>query len=198
MQQFAYTTVKNSTDGAMIIDAMDLLYTGRFSSFCINSSDSDFTRLAARIREQGVTVYGFGERKTNHAFIAACDKSMYFDVLNIEPEETLVAPQGPKAGRVQIPIRPQVTKRPLDQAALNAIAVAVSNVPSYSEDWVNLAPVGLYLNKVSPNLLPKNYGYDRLRDFVEASGIVICESRSIGDNRPPIVVARLKRVGAGP
>ncbi|KAF1968221.1 hypothetical protein BU23DRAFT_602381 [Bimuria novae-zelandiae CBS 107.79] len=71
IQQFTYTTGKNATDGAMIIDAMDLLYTGRFSSFCIVSSDSDFTRLAARIREQGVTVYGFGERKTNNAFIAA-------------------------------------------------------------------------------------------------------------------------------
>jgi uncharacterized LabA/DUF88 family protein len=78
IQQFAYTQGKNSTDGAMIIDAMDLLYTGRFSSFCIVSSDSDFTRLAARIREQGVTVYGFGERKTNSAFIAACDKFCLF------------------------------------------------------------------------------------------------------------------------
>ena len=74
MQQFAYTTGKNATDGAMIIDAMDLLYTGRFSRFCIVSSDSDFTRLAARIREQGVTVYGFRERKTNSAFIAACEQ----------------------------------------------------------------------------------------------------------------------------
>jgi hypothetical protein len=79
IQQFAYTTGKNATDGAMIIDAMDLLYTGRFSTFCIVSSDSDFTRLASRIREQGVTVLGFGERKTNSAFIAACDKFTYFE-----------------------------------------------------------------------------------------------------------------------
>jgi hypothetical protein len=82
VQQFAYTTGKNATDGAMIIDAMDLLYTGRFSGFCIVSSDSDFARLAARIREQGVTVYGFGERKTPRPFITACDKFVYFDVLN--------------------------------------------------------------------------------------------------------------------
>lgn len=74
VQQFAYTSGKNATDGAMIIDAMDLLYTGRFSGFCIVSSDSDFARLAARIREQGVTVYGFGERKTPRPFITACDK----------------------------------------------------------------------------------------------------------------------------
>lgn len=77
VQQFAYTTGKNATDGAMIIDAMDLLYTGRFSGFCIVSSDSDFARLAARIREQGVTVYGFGERKTPRRFITACDKFVY-------------------------------------------------------------------------------------------------------------------------
>jgi uncharacterized LabA/DUF88 family protein len=81
MQQFAYTTGKNATDGFMIIDAMDLLYTGRFTSFCIVSSDSDFTRLAARIREQGVTVYGFGERKTSRTLIAACDEFTYFDTM---------------------------------------------------------------------------------------------------------------------
>jgi uncharacterized LabA/DUF88 family protein len=82
VQQFAYTTGKNATDGALIIDAMDLLYTGRFSGFCIVSSDSDFARLAARVREQAVTVYGFGERKTPRPFITACDKFVYFDVLN--------------------------------------------------------------------------------------------------------------------
>src|ERR1700712_3408191 len=96
IQQFAYTTGKNATDGAMIIDAMDLLYTGRFSSFCLVTSDSDFTRLASRIREQGVTVYGFGERKTHSAFIAACDKFIYLDVLSVEPEESTAAPQSPR------------------------------------------------------------------------------------------------------
>ena len=92
VQQFAYTTGKNATDGAMIIDAMDLLYTGRFSGFCIVSSDSDFARLAARIREQGVTVYGFGERKTPRPFITACDKFVYFDVLNAPAEQKETEP----------------------------------------------------------------------------------------------------------
>ncbi len=81
IQQFAYTSGKNATDGAMIIDAMDLLNTGRFKGFCIVSSDSDFARLAARIREQGVKVYGFGERKTPKPFVTACDKFVFFDVL---------------------------------------------------------------------------------------------------------------------
>lgn len=81
IQQFSYTTGKNSTDSAMIIDAMDLLYTGRFSGFCLVTSDSDFTRLAARIREQGLTVYGFGEKKTPKPFVVACDKFVYTDVI---------------------------------------------------------------------------------------------------------------------
>ncbi|TCU13682.1 NYN domain-containing protein [Rhizobium sullae] len=86
-QSQEYTTGTNATDGATIIDAMDLLYTGRFSGFCIVSSDSDFARLAARIREQGVTVYGFGERKRPRPFITACDKFVYFDLLNTQAEE---------------------------------------------------------------------------------------------------------------
>jgi uncharacterized LabA/DUF88 family protein len=105
MQQFAYTTGKNATDGAMIIDAMDLLYTGRFSTFCIISSDSDFTRLAGRIREQGVTVYGFGKRNTVNAFVAACDKFVYFDVLpGLEGDEEESPVESPEdAGTKEMP-----------------------------------------------------------------------------------------------
>jgi hypothetical protein len=86
IQQFRYTVGKNATDSAMIIDAMDLLYTGRFDGFCIVSSDSDFTRLASRIREQGLTVYGFGERKTPKPFVTACDKFIYSDVLRADAD----------------------------------------------------------------------------------------------------------------
>lgn len=127
IQQFAYTTGKNATDGAMIIDAMDLLYTGRFSAFCLVSSDSDFTRLAARIREQGVTVYGFGERKTNHAFIAACDKFVYFDVLNMsvgEPEATTTTAVAATAGAP--------SAAPLQLPAANHISTNFPHAPSSS------------------------------------------------------------------
>ena len=86
MQQFAYTSGKNATDSAMIIDAMDLMYTGRFDGFCLVSSDSDFTRLAQRLREEGLTVYGFGERKTPEAFVQACDKFIYTEVLRAEAQ----------------------------------------------------------------------------------------------------------------
>lgn len=186
----------------MIIDAMDLLYTGRFDSFCIVSSDSDFTRLAARIREQGVTVYGFGERKTNHAFVAACDKFVYFDVLNmpsIEPVGSANAQQLPTA-RMELDTVPEATsrrvvrvessKRPLDQFAIQALVQAIKNCPHFDGEYANLAEVGNYLVKISPDLNARNYGYDRLREFVEASGIVQLKWINMGD-KPPVVLARL-------
>jgi uncharacterized LabA/DUF88 family protein len=203
IQQFAYTNRKNSTDGAMIIDAMDLLYTGRYSSFCLVSSDSDFTRLAARIREQGITVYGFGERKTNTAFIAACNKFVYFDVLNVpvyEPEEPFVVPQttisraatSPEAITRPRALRVESSKRPLDRAALDGLAKAVKNSIGYDGNYANLAEVGSYLSKISPDLNARNYGYERFREFVEASGIVNLKWKNMGDN-PPVALVCLKK-----
>jgi len=96
IQQFAYTRGKNATDAAMVIDAMDLLYSGRFDGFCIVSSDSDFTRLAARIRESGLTVYGFGERKTPKPFVAACDKFIYIENLSYAEAATEAADEAGK------------------------------------------------------------------------------------------------------
>ena len=185
VQQFAYTTGKNATDGAMIIDAMDLLYTGRFSGFCIVSSDSDFTRLASRIREQGVIVYGFGERKTPRPFITACDKFVYFDVLNTGGEQKEAeAVAAPKAAAA----KPAPAKAALDRAALDMLAKAVT--ASADEDGrANLARVGAHLAKQSPDFDARNYGFPRLADLVEASGIV--EVERIGDN-PKIIMVRLK------
>ena len=185
VQQFAYTTGKNATDGAMIIDAMDLLYTGRFSGFCIVSSDSDFARLAARIREQGVTVYGFGERKTPRPFITACDKFVYFDVLNTAGDqkeaEAVAAPKATAA-------KPAPAKAALDRAALDMLAKAVT--ASADEDGrANLARVGAHLAKQAPDFDARNFGFPRLSDLVEASGIV--EIERIGDN-PKIIMVRLK------
>ena len=155
VQQFAYTTGKNATDGAMIIDAMDLLYIGRFSGFCIVSSDSDFARLAARIREQGITVYGFGERKTPRPFITACDKFIYFDVLNaVAPEaETPVATEHKAHKPVETagptpPISKRGPAKPaLDKSALDMLTKAV--IASADEDGrANLGRVGGLLDPV--------------------------------------------------
>lgn len=198
VQQFAYTTGKNATDGAMIIDAMDLLYTGRFSGFCIVSSDSDFARLAARLREQGVTVYGFGERKTPRPFITACDKFVYFDVLNGAASEAAaaVAPE-PKARKpvasAAPPIaRPAAAKPSLDKTALDMLAKAVT--ASADEDGrANLARVGGHLAKQAPDFDARNYGFARLSDLVAASGLVDMEST--GDH-PKIIMVKLKAAPA--
>lgn len=193
IQQFAYTTGKNATDGAMIIDAMDLLYTGRFSSFCLVSSDSDFTRLASRIREQGVMVYGFGERKTSNAFVAACDKFMYFDVLNVEleePEKPYYATEVPKPYGTPIVVPDRPEKRPIDSKARIGIRMAITST-SHSDNWANLADVGSYLIKISPDLNARNYGYEKLREFLEASGMVEVKFKKMGD-KPPIALVSLK------
>ncbi|OBZ97303.1 hypothetical protein ADU59_01635 (plasmid) [Pararhizobium polonicum] len=201
VQQFAYTTGKNATDGAMIIDAMDLLYTGRFSGFCIVSSDSDFARLAARLREQGVTVYGFGERKTPRPFITACDKFVYFDVLNAaapEQEAPAVAVERkvrqPAVAVEVIPpaAKPAPIKPALDKVALEMLAKAVT--ASAEEDGrANLARVGGHLAKQAPDFDARNYGFARLSELVEASGLVDIERT--GDH-PKIIMVKLKTAPA--
>ena len=200
VQQFAYTTGKNATDGAMIIDAMDLLYTGRFSGFCIVSSDSDFARLAARLREQGVTVYGFGERKTPRPFITACDKFVYFDVLSAAaPEvETPVATDHKAhkpvatAGAAPPISKPPPAKPPLDKSALDMLTKAVT--ASADEDGrANLARVGGHLAKQAPDFDARNYGFARLSDLVAASGLV---DMDISGDRPKIITVKLKAAPA--
>ena len=205
VQQFAYTTGKNATDGAMIIDAMDLLYTGRFSGFCIVSSDSDFARLASRIREQGITVYGFGERKTPRPFITACDKFIYVDVLDgaAEPPQATQITQekavgeSAKAAAALAKIeaekpRPQrggaAASGRLDEAALGMLQKAVE-ASADEEGRANLARVGAHLAKQSPDFDARNYGYARLSDLADASGIL--EVERVGD-QTKVVMVRLK------
>jgi hypothetical protein len=198
IQQFAYTTGKNATDGAMIIDAMDLLYTGRFSGFCIVSSDSDFARLAARIREQAVTVYGFGERKTPRPFITACDKFVYFDVLSGSAGEienaAVRAPQKSTGTKQPVPVK-AATRTALNKATEDMLVKAL--MATADEDGrANLAQVGGHLAKQAPDFDARNYGFPRLSDLVKASDVVTVERAA--DN-PKVVMVRLKeapKVGA--
>jgi uncharacterized LabA/DUF88 family protein len=181
IQQFAYTTGKNATDGAMIIDAMDLLNTGRFDGFCIVSSDSDFARLAARIREQGVTVYGFGERKTPRPFVTACDRFIYLDVLRAGDEEE-AAPAARGAAKAS------TKKTPKDAQLLATLRAAVEAV-SDDDGWADLGGVGSHIAKQLPEFDPRNYGFARLSELVEASGIA--EMERVGDKQKRAMV-RLK------
>ncbi len=154
MQQFAYTTGKNATDSAMIIDAMDLLYTKNFDGFCIVSSDSDFTRLASRIRESGIKVYGFGEQKTPKAFIGVCDKFIYTENLRRDAnhKETVVA-----------------KIKPDNKALLALVRNAVEDTTNEA-GWSYLGSIGQNLINKSPEFDPRSYGFKKLLDLIESLG----------------------------
>lgn len=158
VQQFSYTTGKNATDSSLIIDAMDLLHAGGLNGFCLVSSDSDFTRLASRIREQGIDVYGFGEQKTPESFRQACHRFIYTENL---------LPDAPAAGREAAP-GPKVSKQS-PSAAVPLLRKAIDQMED-DEGWVHLGGVGQQLNKLFPDFDPRTYGVAKLADLVKKSG----------------------------
>jgi uncharacterized LabA/DUF88 family protein len=186
IQQFAYTTGKNATDTAMVIDAMDLLYSGRFDGFCLVSSDSDFTRLAARIRESGLTVYGFGERKTPKPFVAACDKFIYIENLTYDRDIAEPAESGLKP-TPRIP--PAQLKR--DNGLITMLRNAVE-AASDDDGLAQLASVGHILTQQRPDFDSRNYGYAKLSDLMTATTLFDLERRSPGDGKSAIIYVRSK------
>jgi uncharacterized LabA/DUF88 family protein len=183
MQQFRYTTGKNATDGAMMIDAMDLLYTGRFDGFCIVSSDSDFTRLASRIRESGLSVFGFGEKKTPEPFVAACDKFIFVELLREEAADA--APGGRKSAKEL----KQDTK--LVHLLRNAVAAA-----SDDSGWAELGVVGSTVAKLAPEFDPRTWGYAKLSGLVKAVGLFDVEERLVGGGPHKALYVRDKKGAA--
>jgi uncharacterized LabA/DUF88 family protein len=153
VQQFAYTTGKNSTDSALIIDAMDLLYSGNLDAFAIVSSDSDFTRLATRIRESGKTVYGLGRRRTPASLVAACDRFIYLEVLG-QADDT---PPGD----------PDATDEP-PLPDLRRILTSAVETTSQDDGWSGLSAMGNYLNNTHASFDPRNYGYSKLSTLARA------------------------------
>lgn len=187
IQQFAYTSGKNATDAAMVIDAMDLLYSGRFDGFCIVSSDSDFTRLAARLRESGLTVYGFGERKTPKSFVAACDKFIYIE--NLAYAQSPTAPIDPA---LKPKVAASATQLKGDTGLVNQLRNAVE-ASSDDDGWASLASVGHIITKQHPDFDSRNYGYAKLSDLITATTLFEMNRRSPGDGKPAVVYARDKR-----
>ena len=175
MQQFANTIGKNATDSALIIDAMDLLYTRRFHGFCIVSSDSDFTRLASRIREEGVTVYGFGERKTPEAFRNACDQFTYLDVLDVLDELDVPAAESTSAALARVP-SPKLRG---DAKLVSGLRTVVTTA-SGEDGWAHLSVVGALMRKQQPDFDSRNWGYAKLSDLVRATELFIVETRPGG------------------
>ena len=161
IQQFAYTSGKNATDSALIIDAMDLLYTRRFEGFCLVSSDSDFTRLAVRIREEGLLVYGFGERKTPQPFVAACNRFIYTELLRPAVDDSKQdSADGSGPNEPADADRPSSNKFDLVTLLRNA----VDEVDGDGE-WAPLAAVGSYVNQLRPDFDPRLFGHKKLSDL---------------------------------
>lgn len=180
IQQFRYTVGKNSTDAAMIIDAMDLLYTNKFDGFCIVSSDSDFTKLASRLREAGLVVYGFGEKKTPEPFVSACDKFIYTEVLIIKEDDHL----------------PITRKSTIELKQDTKLVTLLRNAVEASSDesgWAHLAPVGSNIAKQAPDFDPRNYGYTKLGELIAATKLFEIEERPVGDGHSKSVYVKDKR-----
>jgi uncharacterized LabA/DUF88 family protein len=190
IQQFAYTRGKNSTDAAMVIDAMDLLYSGRFDGFCIVSSDSDFTRLAARLRESGQTVYGFGERKTPKPFVAACDKFIYIENLRFNDA---APPDSAEAG-VKPARRGPATAAELkaDTELVNLLRNAME-AASDDDGWAALSAIGNIITNQRPEFDSRSYGYAKLSDLIKATSLFVIDRRSPGEGKQAVVYAREKR-----
>jgi uncharacterized protein (TIGR00288 family) len=167
-QQFAYTYGKNATDSALIIDAMDLLYSGNVEGFAIVSSDSDFTPLATRLRESGKRVIGVGRRKTPKAFVEACERFVFLEVLGGDSSDTgdaAATGQGTEPAKEDQP-------RPIQ----SVLTKALNKVGTDDDDWASLNALGNHLNRTDPSFDPRNYGFGKLSDLVKAQPFV--ETRS--------------------
>jgi uncharacterized LabA/DUF88 family protein len=189
IQQFDYTSGKNSTDSAMIIDAMDLLYTNKFDGFCLVSSDSDFTRLAARIREAGLTVYGFGERKTPKSFVQACDKFIYTEILR----KTKSSDEKISEGKKDAQAGKDTKKLTSDTKLENLLRSAVEDC-SNDDGWANLAGIGAYISNQSPDFDSRNYGYKKLKDLVEATDLFVIDERAMKNTPAKVIYLHDKRI----
>lgn len=184
MQQFAYTSGKNATDSSLIIDAMDLLYTERFDGFCLVSSDSDYTRLAQRIREQGLTVYGFGKQHTPKPFMQACDRFTYLEVFE-EQKKTSNVDFYDSADML---FSGDNGFKPVDVA----IALVKNAIATMADEhgWANIAPVKNYILKVEPDFDARLFHYDKFSDFLKAYPryFELTERYPNGDNHKVVFV----------
>ncbi len=186
VQQYSYTTGKNATDSAMIIDAMDILYSGKVTGFCLVSSDSDFTRLATRLREAGMLVIGIGEKKTPNPFIVACDKFIYVEILKsrqLQKEEVAEAEK-------------QHAKDTFDKITPKVIKLIKASVNDLSDDdgWAFLGDVGSLVQKKQPNFDSRNFGFDKLTPMIHSTGEFDIEAREASNKgrRTKLIYIKIK------
>lgn len=191
IQQYGYTTGKNATDSAMIIDAMDILYSGKVDGFCIVSSDSDFTRLAARLREAGMKVYGIGEQKTPMAFISACDKFIYLEIL--APEEEEPEKEKDKNGK-KTTTRRFTRKRSTGKIPRNIVKLIKTSIDDVADDngWAFLGDVGNLIMKKQPDFDPRNFGFMKLTPLIRAVESIEIDERETSNRHVKHIYIREK------
>jgi hypothetical protein len=206
IQQYSYTTGKNATDSALIIDAMDILYSGKVGGFCIVSSDSDFTRLATRLREAGMTVYGMGEKKTPLPFISACDKFIYIEILEAPIPEEKPAPASSSPTRrkatpasapnpiAAAPAPAPAPPKPMSTITPGLIKLVKDSINDLAGDdgWVFLGNLGILLIKKQPDFDSRNYGYKKLTHLIKSMPDLELQERKAKDSDALMVFVRLK------
>ncbi len=185
IQQYGYTKGKNATDSAMIIDAMDILYSEKVNGFCLVSSDSDFTRLATRLREAGMKVFGIGEKKTPNPFIVACDKFIYLEILKYQSEEDEPESANKKSD----------SKSNVDKITPKDIRLITSTISDLGDDdgWAFLGDVGSLLQKKQPNFDSRNYGFQKLTPLIQSIKSFEIEQREASKGRSKLIYVRNKK-----
>ncbi|MDR2285763.1 MAG: NYN domain-containing protein [Sphingobacterium sp.] len=181
IQQYSYTTGKNSSDSALIIDAMDILYSEKVNGFCIVSSDSDFTRLATRLREAGMLVIGLGERKTPKPFIASCNKFIYLEILKpVEKEENVKVAVKSVAKENAKP-----TEKAIDKVDKKTVTLIVNSVDDLADEtgWTFLGSLGSFISKKKPDFDPRNYGFNKLYDLIKYINKFEIDERDSGGHK---------------
>lgn len=181
IQQYSYTTGKNSSDSALIIDAMDILYSEKVNGFCIVSSDSDFTRLATRLREAGMLVIGLGERKTPKPFIAACNKFIYLEILKpVEKEEGVKV-----AVKSVVKENGKPTEKAIDKVDKKTVTLIVNSVDDLADEtgWTFLGSLGSFISKKKPDFDPRNYGFNKLYDLIKYINKFEIDERDSGGHK---------------
>ncbi len=189
IQQYAYTTGKNATDSAMIIDAMDILYTGKVTGFCIVSSDSDFTRLATRLREAGMAVIGIGEKKTPDPFIVSCDKFIYIEILKNQSDEE--EEDAAEASGKQVTKKPKPTFDKVTPKVIRLIASSISDAAD-EDGWAFLGDVGNLIQKKQPNFDARNYGFQKLTPLINSIGRFEIETRETSRRNLKLIYVKNK------
>ena len=192
IQQYSYTTGKNSSDSALIIDAMDILYSEKVNGFCIVSSDSDFTRLATRLREAGMKVIGFGEKKTPKPFISACDKFIYLEILNNteEAENT----EEPENALTKKPVKKKHKAEPISKVDGRTIKLITQSINDLGDEdgWTFLGNLGSFIIKKKPDFDPRNFGFSKLLPLIKSIGKIEIDERVTGVNNIRHIYVKVK------